>query len=421
MTNYDVIESYVIDFTKGAITSTNGDAVISGQKITITNIKNVAHDIFALLTKNKDFTLSIKVDGQTKNNQTRLIYQTENGEYVSVYLNNGINKIDISNCVWLAIKGLVAGECNITITQLPTSILRDFSGNGHDAYLYGFKGKLNSGIGIYAQDFKKWVFGSAINTTISTKSYDRFHIVKKEVDSKFGFTVGIQKSNYYNKPYKLKFNINKQTEDVTFNVVSTDGNLKTTNVFKHKINNNSIIDIPVINEKDFNNQEQPFIYYGFYTNKDIEIDVKLIPIYSNQLCYDGKSYAVAYNLPIMTDYTVIADRTWFDEKVDNGVFMSKSLGQNGAFIYQTKNKYNKQIIYPGDKPDTDTLFIGTIRKNDNRTFIGCHRDILLFNRTLTEYEISWVKNNLMCIEQQKPDKMEEINNFAGTIKFTNVN
>ena len=433
MTNYDVIESYVIDFTKGAITSTNGDAVISGQKITITNIKNVAHYIFALLTKNKDFTLSIKVDGQTKNNQTRLIYQTENGEYVSVYLNNGINKIDISNCVWLVIKGLVAGECNITITQLPTSILRDFSGNGHDAYLYGFKGKLNSGIGIYAQDFKKWVFGSTINTTISTKSYDRFHIVKKEVDSKFGFTVGIQKSNYYNKPYKLKFNINKQTEDVTFNVVSTDGNLKTTNVFKHKINNNSIIDIPVINEKDFNNQEQPFIYYDFYTNKDIEIDVKLIPIYSNQLCYDGKSYAVAYNLPIMTDYTVIADRTWFDEKVDNGVFMSKSLGQNGAFIleykqvdkwntysyysatninvdktssviYQTKNKYNKQIIYPGDKPDTDTLFIGTIRKDDNRTFIGCHRDILLFNRTLTEYEISWVKNNLMCIEQQKPDK-----------------
>lgn len=433
MTNYDVIESYVIDFTKGAITSTNGDAVISGQKITITNIKNVAHDIFALLTKNKDFTLSIKVDGQTKNNQTRLIYQTENGEYVSVYLNNGINKIDISNCVWLAIKGLVAGECNITITQLPTSILRDFSGNGHDAYLYGFKGKLNSGIGIYAQDFKKWVFGSAINTTISTKSYDRFHIVKKEVDSNFGFTVGIQKSNYYNKPYKLKFNINKQIEDITFNVVSTDGNLKTTNVFKHKINNNSIIDIPVINEKDFNNQEQPFIYYDFYTNKDIEIDVKLIPIYSNQLCYDGKSYAVAYNLPIMTDYTVIADRTWFDEKVDNGVFMSKSLGQNGAFIleykqvdkwntysyysatninvdktssviYQTKNKYNKQIIYPGDKPDTDTLFIGTIRKDDNRTFIGCHRDILLFNRTLTEYEISWVKNNLMCIEQQKPDK-----------------
>lgn len=152
----------------------------------------------------------------------------------------------------------------------------------------------------------------------------------------------------------------------------------------------------------------------------------------NQLCYDGKSYAITYGLPILTDYTVIADRTWFAEKVDNGVFMSKALEQNGAFIleykqrdrwntysyysatninidkdnsivYQTKNKYNEQTIYPGDKQDTDTLFIGTIRKDDSRSFIGCHGDILLFNRTLTEYEISWVKNNMMCSKQQEPD------------------
>lgn len=53
--------------------------------------------------------------------------------------------------------------------------------------------------------------------------------------------------------------------------------------------------------------------------------------------------------------------------------------------------------------DTDTLFIGTIRKDDSRSFIGCHGDILLFNRTLTEYEISWVKNNMMCSKQQEPD------------------
>lgn len=158
----------------------------------------------------------------------------------------------------------------------------------------------------------------------------------------------------------------------------------------------------------------------------------MIANYPNQLCYDGKSYAVAYGLPILTDYTIIANRTWFAEKVNNGVFMSKALEQNGAFIleykqgdrwntysyysatninidkdnsivYQTKNKYNEQTIYPGDKQDTDTLFIGTIRKDDLRSFIGCHSDILLFNRTLTEYEISWVKNNVMCSKQQEPD------------------
>lgn len=43
------------------------------------------------------------------------------------------------------------------------------------------------------------------------------------------------------------------------------------------------------------------------------------------------------------------------------------------------------------------------RKDDSRSFIGCHGDILLFNRTLTEYEISWVKNNMMCSKQQEPD------------------
>lgn len=59
--------------------------------------------------------------------------------------------------------------------------------------------------------------------------------------------------------------------------------------------------------------------------------------------------------------------------------------------------------YPGDKQDTDTLFIGTIRKDDSRSFIGCHGDIILFNRSLTEYEISWVKNNMMCSKQQEPD------------------
>lgn len=63
--------------------------------------------------------------------------------------------------------------CNIVIKQLPTSILKDFSGNKHDAYLYGFKGKLNSGVGIYAQDFKNWGYGSTINTDISTKSYNK--------------------------------------------------------------------------------------------------------------------------------------------------------------------------------------------------------------------------------------------------------
>lgn len=322
LTNYDVIEAYVEDFTKWAYRDSRGIAKITNNTIVITNvveINNIVED------DSKPYSdLTIRVTGVTENKY--LIVRQGRGKPEAYIKKDGVYTFKDNN-LYFGFGVSVIGECNITITQLPTSILKDFSGNKHDAYLYGFKGKLNSGVGIYAQDFKNWSYGSTINKDISTKSYNKFH---------------------------------------------------------------------------------------------------------NQLCYDGKSYAVAYGLPILTDYTVIADRTWFAEKVDNGVFMSKALEQNGAFIleykqgdkwntysyysatninidkdnsivYQTKNKYNEQTIYPGDKQDTDTLFIGTIRKDDSRSFIGCHGDILIFNRTLTEYELSWVKNNMMCSKQQEPD------------------
>lgn len=429
MTNFDVIESYAEDFTRlnyyehrGTIDRTPNKIVITESKTDILNI------IENINTSTNDIV--IKVTGVSE--ELKLFVQDINSvrQYIS---KDGVYKFtnNVYQFFGFGINKVISG-INVVIEQLPTSILKDFSGNKHDAYLYGFKGKLNSGVGIYAQDFKNWNYGSAINSNISTKSYNKLHIVKKKADNWFGFTIGIPKNNYYNQTYKLKFNINKKIDDIKFSVVSTDGNLQSTQVYSVNINNGSVIDVPIVSEEIFNNKEETNIYYDFGTNKDIEIDVELIADYPNQLCYDGKSYAVAYGLPILTDYTVIADRTWFAEKVDNGVFMSKALEQNGAFIleykqgdkwntysyysatninidkdnsivYQTKNKYNEQTIYPGDKQDTDTLFIGTIRKDDSRSFIGCHGDILLFNRTLTEYEISWVKNNMMCSKQQEPD------------------
>ena len=429
MTNFDVIESYAEDFTRlnyyehrGTIDRTPNKIVITESKTDILNI------IENINTSTNDIV--IKVTGVSE--ELKLFVQDINSvrQYIS---KDGVYKFtnNVYQFFGFGINKVISG-INVVIEQLPTSILKDFSGNKHDAYLYGFKGKLNSGVGIYAQDFKNWNYGSTINNNISTKSYNKFHIVKKKADNWFGFTIGIPKNNYYNQSYKLKFNINKKIDDIKFSIASTDGNLITTAVYSVYINDGSIIDVPIISEEIFNNKEETNIYYDFGTNKDIEIDVELIANYPNQLCYDGKSYAITYGLPILTDYTVIADRTWFAEKVDNGVFMSKALEQNGAFIleykqgdkwntysyysatninidkdnsivYQTKNKYNEQTIYPGDKQDTDTLFIGTIRKDDSRSFIGCHSDILLFNRTLTEYEISWVKNNVMCSKQQEPD------------------
>lgn len=428
MTNFDVIESYADDFTKWRIENTG---VTSTQKKIViaagTELKyNVAYKGFG----NSIAEFDIKYTG---NAVIRYRYNKEDGTTGIITINrSGIYHLPASikaqkNFGFYCNPQTVTEEA--TIEQLPTSILKDFSGNKHDAYLYGFKGKLNSGVGIYAQDFKNWNYGSAINN-ISTKSYNKFHIVKKKADNWFGFTVGIPKTNYYNQSYKLKFNINKKIDDIKFSVVSTDGNLQSTRVYSININDGSVIDVPIVSEEVFNNKEETNIYYDFGTNKDIEIDVELIADYPNQLCYNGKSYAVAYDMPILTDYTVMAERTWF-EKEEYSAFISNSLGgmedpNNGAFCveikslnsfttssfgsltsigipekgitYQTKQSYNGNSINVGTKESNDILILGGryFYKNDNsagNTWNGCHGAIIVADRSFTEEEINWLKQN----------------------------
>ena len=424
MTNFDVIEAYTEDFTKWAYRNSRGTAKITNNTIVITNVvetNSIVED------DNEPYSdLTIRVTGVTENKY--LIVRQGRGKPEAHIKKDGVYTFKDNN-LYFGFGVSVIGECNITITQLPTSILKDFSGNKHDAYLYGFKGKLNSGVGIYAQDFKNWNYGSAINSNISTKSYNKFHIVKKKADNWFGFTIGIPKNNYYNQTYKLKFNINKKIDDIKFSVVSTDGNLQSTQVYSVNINNGSVIDVPIVSEEIFNNKEENNIYYDFGTNKDIEIDVELIANYPNQLCYDGKSYVVAYGLPILTDYTVIADRTWFN-KIYRACFSSKiTIAGTGAFgfefynerndcvtysynlftdvesfsngiTYQTKNSYNGTPIKfnaTGIK-DNSELYIGKLRPTEINGYIGCHSDFLLFNRTLSEDEINWLKENIYNIE-----------------------
>lgn len=326
---------------------------------------------------------------------------------------------------------LIINDLTKVLTSTPTlNVVQDT--NQVDFGL--FKGKLNSGVGVYKIDFSKSQNANAFdnferfnNKFIAKGNYNGNWNVFGEYDIngivKNKVTIKITGLN--NVKEKLALEYGYFTTDSkyikTMTLIDKDG------VYTYDLNDIVIPEGSNIAYTIYNR-----MYLGESIINDINLIVEEIPDYPNQLCYDGKSYAVAYGLPILTDYTVIADRTWFAEKVDNGVFMSKALEQNGAFIleykqgdkwntysyysatninidkdnsivYQTKNKYNEQTIYPGDKQDTDTLFIGTIRKDDSRSFIGCHGDILIFNRTLTEYELSWVKNNMMCSKQQEPD------------------
>lgn len=146
-----------------------------------------------------------------------------------------------------------------------------------------------------------------------------------------------------------------------------------------------------------------------------------IPDYPNQLCYDGKMYAVCYGFPILTDYTVMAERTWFENN-GNRVFITKgNIWPNCAFVfekinasldsetfsfskstriddlrsksgvtYQTKQSYNGVPIAVGDSSDGDVLLIGGQKSGE---YIGCHSAIIVADRSFTEEEINWLKQN----------------------------
>ena len=163
--------------------------------------------------------------------------------------------------------------------------------------------------------------------------------------------------------------------------------------------------------------------------------------------------------PILTDYTVIAERTWFDIH-DISCFIGKRnrSGDNlGAFefefranktfsfggdnniifadnniVYQTKNSYNGAEIKSGSLDDTDVLIIGAAQRNVNDKaqdpYIGCHGAIIVADRSFTEEEINWLKNNLFTIDIPTPaydfdfSKYKDESNLGDSItdKYGNV-
>lgn len=415
ITNYDVIEAYVEDFTNWYKETNNGTVTATNKSFHFTEVKKIGSTgaIVRLVSHRINGEIKLNIKGVTEDNP---ISFTEYSTPVLTVNKDGIYTLVINDAT-VGIYFNKVGVVDVTVTQLPTSILKDFSGNKHDAYLYRFKGKLNSGVGIYTNDFTDsgvtnatWVYEKS---KVTVNGHNSFTIIKATDDWIFRCTKNVS---------AMKIQIVGMNNEVDFRY-----RYESSNGYKWiYLNQDGVYELPATIGT----------WQGFWiknpNNVNVNIIVTQIPDYSDQLCYDGKSYAVAYGLPILTDYTIIADRTWFDKSI-SGVLMSKAVPNNdSAFIfehiqnsvqstwnyglqnvmpikdngivYQTKSSYNGDKINIGQAKDSDTLHIGRTRETSSIYFKGCHSDILLFNRTLTEYEISWVKNNLMCSKPQEPDE-----------------
>ncbi len=416
MTNYDVIEAYAEDFTKWAYRNSRGTAKITNNTIVITNVvetNNIVED------SNEPYSdLTIRVTGATENKY--LIVRQGRGKPETHIKKDGVYTFKDNN-LYFGFGVSVIGECNITITQLPTSILKDFSGNGNHAHLYGGKGKLNSGMGVYKFDFLSDLRINSAYLPYTERQDDKIcSLAGHPAGWLFQFT---SLSDIPAFKVEVKGIVNDR---FIYRYYDENGNRGKEII----INKDGIYELPISYSVENNTG------VGIVCNNICQDNVCFtqIPDYPDQLCYDGSMCAVVYEFPILTDYTIIADRTWFNIG-DISCFIGKrnASGDNlGAFefefranrtfsfggsnviifadnniVYQTKNSYNGTEIKPGSLDDTDVLIIGAAQRNvNNRTqdpYIGCHGNILLFNRSLTEYEISWVKNNMMCSKQQEHD------------------
>lgn len=391
MTNFDVIEAYTEDFTTWTVNKEGVIANVTSKSITITNVLNSNPLIYAYGT----FSVRLRIDG-LKNGQG--IFFGDNKEYT--ISENGIYDIDTTE----NIRTNFIGECNITITQLPTSILKDFSGNGNHAYLYGGKGKLNSGMGVYQTDFTTWSktnFDVHPEYIIATNGNNNLTLYGVKINS-----INVEIKGYNDKVKFLRLGYN-----------NNDGVYKELN-----ISNDGIYTIPGSSL----GQEERLCSISLSLKEDTKITITQIPDYPDQLCYDGKMYAVCYGFPILTDYTVMAERTWFENRnvflakgnitteakyafiferfKPDGVMTVQSFGAwndvvsttDSCISYLTKNKYNGIDIRSGIGADDDMLSIGGALNKGNieLTSVCCHGAIIIADRSFTEEEINWLKDNL---------------------------
>lgn len=460
LNNYDVIESYAEDFTRWRIDNTGVTA--TQKKITIaanTELKyNIAYKGFGNSTDGFD----IKYTG---NIVMRYRYHKEDGTEDNITIDkSGIYHLPASvklqkNFGFYCNPQTVTEEATIEI--LPTSILKDFSGNGLDAYMYGFQGKLNSGVGIYKVDFSK---SQNINAFDNFERFNNKFVAKGRyngnwsvfgqyiVDGIVKNKVTIKITGVSNLSYKIALQYGYFTKDNKYikkeMFISKDG------IYSYDINN---IEIP-----DENNIAQT-MYNRFYFDKEVINDVNLIveeiPDYPNSLCYAGKQYCKAYGLPIFDDYTIIARRTWFDK---DGTFANKGSSNSdikSLFIFenkannktitrtssfgswnnvdipdeginwQTKNKYNNADIVSGIERDGSDIFtIGGYNSANAGNWYGYHDDIILLNRSLTVDEINDITKAVFKEDILKPtfdlkatDVIDVVNDRGGELtKYTDI-
>ena len=309
-------------------------------------------------------------------------------------------------------------------------ILKDLSGNGHDATCYNFAWSGMSGIGGYKVNFNE--FKVTNNDSVKEHTYNKLVVYNTEdVNTNFWdfFNNLAPGETYHIDSYKVRISGLSDEETIIYRYynINDDNSISHIDIRLR----NGINTIPEINMTSIIGIVNKYTtIFQYILNKVInkQITIELLPEYPNALVSDGvDDYAYVKGLPILTDYTVIAKRKWLQTEGSNNdsfaakgnnlaSFLIERYGNNGSqecysfgqyngvnfafqedVIYQTKESYNGSPLKVGTAVDVDNLVILARTSAPLGCIQAALYSFLLFDRTLTADEIEWVKTNLISV------------------------
>lgn len=280
--------------------------------------------------------------------------------------------------------------------------LKDLTGNGHDITLNGFAFSGMSGYGGYTQNFNN--FQSRRNSSLY-KSENKITFSPIDIISETYCSVNIGE-RFYN-PKKTILNIYNLPENDKTYLNITIKNVNGRDIRVLYINKNGIYNLDIVEFVD-GATDRNLIFTLYNPISTDGITIEQVPEYPDALVFDGvNDYGINENMPILTDYTIIAKRKTNDGL---GALLSKAENTANAFVfeggsrfisntfsfgfgtkmdiinsdisYQSKNKYNGITIGVGSAIDTNKIVLGKFR-----FWQGAFYSAYLFDRSLDKQEI----------------------------------
>lgn len=311
-----------------------------------------------------------------------------------------------SMVVWYDIKR--QGATNESMSQNP--ILKDLSGHGHDATCYNFAWNRQSGISSYF-DFNLFKYGSNWGKYVKDVTETSFIYYHPGNDN----SVMVNANNYVVYPFQIKVtgitDTGLRLEYGQGTIPETESSIKTDGVYT--ITRTA--------------------YGGFklYGDESITCNIKIEQIaYPNALVSDGvDDYAYVEGLPLLTDCTAFIMRDLIDIKRDSITVVKGRIGSSVNGYSIIVDRIDLEVSMPSYNFLTRSIFSNSWLKDkliigsptfingweNNLDRINDEFDLLhllgepysqhyakaalysfiLFDRTLTDEEIEWVKANLI--------------------------